>query len=315
MQSALRSRSNLLRIFGTILALALLIYLLGQFGWEEIGEGVGRIQTWRFFAALLLMFFSRFFVVGRWHALLRSGGVKASLGQSTRITFAGLFANNFLLSTVGGDVARLGGALQMGFDGAISAASLVADRVVGLLGMSLALPFGLQGVIEESRFSLGLGWLPLAAVTQRGAFGRLVDRLLILIRRVFGALKLWLAQPQAILLALLFSLLHMASLFGAITILLDGMGESLAFLQIAGLWSLVYVVTLLPFTINAFGLQEVSIAYAFTQLGGVSGPNSAVLALLVRTLFMLASLPGALFLSDVLPGVAKAQPILKKLDE
>ena len=96
-----------------------------------------------------------------------------------------------------------------------------------------------------------------------------------------------------------------------IGILLTGMGDSLPLLQIAGLWSLVYVITLLPFTINALGLQEVTISFAFTQLGGVSAANSLVLAILVRTLFLLTSLPGALFLSDVLPGISQAR---KKLD-
>ena len=86
-------------------------------------------------------------------------------------------------------------------------------------------------------------------------------------------------------------------------------------ISIAALWSLVYLITLLPFTINAFGLQEISITYAFSEIGGISPANSLALALLIRTLFMLASLPGAFFLSDVLPGVAQAQPLLQKLDK
>ena len=93
------------------------------------------------------------------------------------------------------------------------------------------------------------------------------------------------------------------------------MGESLALIQIAGLWTLVYFITLIPFTINALGLQEVSISFAFSQLGGIDFANSLVLALLIRTLFMLASLPGAIFISDVLPGIAKAKPILSKIDD
>jgi len=46
----------------------------------------------------------------------------------------------------------------------------------------------------------------------------------------------------------------------------------------------------------------------------IAPANSLVLALLLRTLYVLASLPGALVLSDVLPGMAKAQPLLTKLD-
>lgn len=314
MRSALTSRSSLLRIFGTLLALALMIYLLGQQGWEEIAEAINSIPLWRFVSALLLMFASRFFVLARWHVLLRSGNVNVSLAQSARITFAGLFANNFLPSTVGGDMVRLGGALQLGFDGAISAASLVVDRLVGLAGMFLVLPIGLQKLALANASLAGVQSSLLVALSKEGWLGRMFRRFKKLTKRILKALKVWLKQPQALFLSLAFTLLHMTSLFLAIATLLEGMSDALSFPLIAGLWSLVYVVTLLPFTINALGLQEVSISFAFTQLGGVSPANSLVLALLVRTLFLLTSLPGAFFLSDVLPGIAKARPMLKKLD-
>jgi hypothetical protein len=83
---------------------------------------------------------------------------------------------------------------------------------------------------------------------------------------------------------------------------------------VAGLQSLVYIFTLIPISISGWGLQELSISYAFTTLGHVDPAHSLVLALLLRTLYLLVSLPGALFLSSVLPGMAKAQPLLTKLD-
>jgi hypothetical protein len=288
-----------------------MIFLLSQQGWEEISEAIGRTQLWRFLAALLLMFLSRFFVLARWHILLRSGNVDAKLAQSARITFAGLFANNFLPSTVGGDLARLGGALQLGFDGALSAASLVADRVIGLVGMFMVLPIGLQKLMAFNGIwpssSTGL----MALFASETWLGKLLRRIKALSQRVFDALKIWVNHPKALIASLAFTLLHMACLFSAIFLLLDGMGDPLSFTLIAGLWSLVYVITLIPFTINALGLQEVTISFAFTQLGGVSPANSLVLALLVRTLFLLTSLPGALFLSDVLPGISQARQKLK----
>jgi hypothetical protein len=69
------------------------------------------------------------------------------------------------------------------------------------------------------------------------------------------------------------------------------------------LWSLVYFITLLPFSINGYGLQEVSLAFIFTRLGGLSSPTALTLAILVRTITMIASLPGALFV----PGIMAAR--------
>jgi hypothetical protein len=314
MQTELKSRNSLLRILGTGLALILMVYLLRQQDWGEIMAAIGQIQAWRFLMALALMMCSRFFVIGRWHWLLRSGGVDVTWQQSSRITFAGLFANNFLPTTVGGDLARLGGALHMGFDAAISTASLVVDRVVGLAGMALALPIGLMRVLEAQTSTSTVGVLQILLAAEAGFLSRWSNRLVNLVRRVLAALQRWLARPSSLLISFGFTFLHMACLFAAISILLTGMGEPLPFLQIAGLWSLVYLITLLPFSINALGLQELSVTYAFSQLGGISTANSVVLALLVRALFMLASLPGAFFLSELLPGAAQARLLLNKLD-
>jgi uncharacterized membrane protein YbhN (UPF0104 family) len=253
------------------------------------------------------MLISRLAVSARWHVLLRSAGVKTTWAQSIRLTLAGLFAGNFLPTTVGGDVARLGGALQMGFDAAISAASLIVDRLIGLVGMFLTLPVGLQLFLQNGNLAAG------GLMAAPGVFGKAASWLRSIFARVLAAVRLWLSRPAALIASLGFTLLHMACLFAAMYVLLEDLHEPLPFWTIAGLWSLVYVVTLVPFTINAFGLQEVTITYAFNQLGGLSAPNSLVLAVLVRSLFMLASLPGALFLSDVLPGISKAQPLLNKL--
>ena len=58
--------------------------------------------------------------------------------------------------------------------------------------------------------------------------------------------------------------------------------------------------TLLPVSINGLGLQELSIAVLFSSFGGVSEHAGLALAVLMRMLYMLASLPGALFLPGLL---------------
>ena len=86
-------------------------------------------------------------------------------------------------------------------------------------------------------------------------------------------------------------------------LLRQGLGEPLPFWSIAGFWSFTYFVTLLPISINGLGLQELSMTFIFTTLGGVSVSTAATAALLVRTIQMLASIPGAAFLPDILSGM------------
>ena len=69
---------------------------------------------------------------------------------------------------------------------------------------------------------------------------------------------------------------------------------------IGGLYSLVYFVTLIPISVNGYGLQEISMTIIFSNLGNATVSNGLTVALLFRTLMLLASLPGVLFLPDIL---------------
>ena len=91
----------------------------------------------------------------------------------------------------------------------------------------------------------------------------------------------------------------LAGLFGSVQLLLLGLGESMSFWTVAGLWALVYVASGLPISLNGIGLQELSFSYAYTTLGGASEPSALIVAVLVRVLTALWSLPGA----PVLPGI------------
>jgi len=285
-----------LRWAGTALAAGLLIYLLSRQGWAEIASAAGRIPWWRFLLAFASVVVSRMAVAGRWHVLMRSAGTGISLQQSIRLTFAMLFSSNFLPTTIGGDVIRLAGAIRLGFDQATSVASLVVDRLVGMTGMAMALPFGLPGYLQylqnsPSVSTLSIPWME--SLSQR-------------IRRFFHdttrALATWLHRPRSLLGALAFTWVHMLGTFGAVWLLLGGMDEPISFWLVMGLWSATYFVTLLPISINGMGVQELAMTFFYVAIGGIAQTNGLTLALLMRVLQMVASLPGALFLPDIMAG-------------
>jgi uncharacterized membrane protein YbhN (UPF0104 family) len=301
----------LLRLFGTVLALVLLIYLLREQGWQEIGQAIQQIPWWQLLLALVMMLLSRLAVCGRWYILLRSSGVKMTLAQSTRITFAGLFGNNFLPTTIGGDVIRLAGTLQLGLDAAICTASLIVDRLVGMAGMAMAVPFGLPRFLEVTslqnylpgeapQLSFGIASLPLGKYWQK-----VIDLGMMLTRRVLQALTLWIKQPRSLLTALVFTWLNMLGLFGVIWLLFVSMGQHVSFWQTGGLYSIVYFITLLPLSINGYGIQEVSMTFIFSSIGGATVQSGLTTAILFRTLMMITSLPGAVFVPGLLAQIKK----------
>lgn len=296
------NKGLVLRLAGTFISLGLLFVLLSQQGWSQIGAAVLRIPLWRFGLALGLMLASRLAVAMRWHILLKSVGMKISLNDTLRITFSGLFASNFLPTTIGGDVIRLFGAMQLKLDGTLSAASLVVDRLTGMAGMAAALPFGLPQLMN----SFVIQALQINALSQ-GFFVSTINsskRLFVSLRHflkgLIGALSGWFGKPISLFWALIATFMHMFFLFMTIDILLAGLDERMSFWLVGGLWSAVYFLTLIPISINGYGLQEVSLGVIFSQAGNIAIQSSLTLALLIRTLAMLASLPGALFIPQIM---------------
>jgi hypothetical protein len=305
------SKAFWIRLAGTLLALALLVNLLGQQGWEEILLAMQKITLWQLLAALALNLVSRMAICGRWHVLLRGANLSIRFSQTVRITFAGLFASNFLPTTIGGDVVRLAGAVQLRFDSAVSTASLVVDRLVGMAGMAMALPFGLSAFSAAFLQPQATGFhiISLSATTLpwnkrlKNKVGNWTGVIILFIQRMLGSLKLWVTHPGSLLAALGFTWGHMLCIFASIWLLLYGLGEPVSFWLIAGMWSVVYFITLVPISINGYGLQEISLAFIFTRVAGVSTSTALTVAILYRTVFMIASLPGAIFV----PGIMAAR--------
>jgi uncharacterized protein (TIRG00374 family) len=178
------NRQLLLRGAGSLLAIGLLVFLIAQ-NWNEVVLAIRQIPLWRFLLATALIFVSRFFVIGRWHVLLRAAKLNISFSRTAALTFTGLFANNFLPTTIGGDVVRFAGAAEMGYDSSIVLASLVADRLAGMAGMATVLPFGLIPL-----WSWGAG-----RISQSIALAALWKKAWEFVLRTFRALTIWLKKP------------------------------------------------------------------------------------------------------------------------
>jgi uncharacterized membrane protein YbhN (UPF0104 family) len=288
------NRRYLLRFLGTLLAIGLIFVLVTREGeWIDVLTALKQISWLRILLSLLLVLMSRLFVATRWYVLLRSGKVKISFSDATALTFTGIFASNFLPTTIGGDVIRLAGAIQMGYDRAVCLASIAADRVIGMLAMIFTLPFGLI----PAWYGLGHGGIQ--SLTFASLFARLRD----FFKRTFQAFSIWLKQPLALLAALACAWGHMLCTFLTLYVLIEGLGWHVGFWLIAGLWSLAYFVTLVPISINGYGVQELSLTFLFSTIGGLSTTAGLTIALLIRVLYLAASLPGAVYMPLILGAI------------
>ena len=85
---------------------------------------------------------------------------------------------------------RLAGVMQMGFDRAISLASIAADRLVGLAGMLFAVPFGLPPAWESLQELVAFRHLALMVSLQRP---------LRFARRTLQTFSTWLHQRNTLI--------------------------------------------------------------------------------------------------------------------
>jgi uncharacterized membrane protein YbhN (UPF0104 family) len=163
---------------------------------------------------------------------------------------------------------------------------------MGLAGMALALPLGLIPI-----FSLNSG------VSQALALSVLFQKGLDFAKRTLASFSIWMKKPFALGVSLFAAFGNMVFIYLSIYLLLIGIGRPVSYWLVAGMYTLTYFVTLVPISINGLGVQELSMTYLLIQLGGLSSSESAMVALLTRLLFILASLPGAFSLPSVLAAV------------
>ncbi|MGA7192553.1 MAG: lysylphosphatidylglycerol synthase transmembrane domain-containing protein [Anaerolineales bacterium] len=285
------NRRFLLRFVGTLLAIGLIVFLFRGQGWDEIVTAFKQISFSQILLAFVLILLSRFCVVLRWYILLRAGNVKISFSDALALTFTGLFSSNFLPTTIGGDVVRLAGAMQMGYDRAVSLASLVADRLIGALAMIFTVPFGLIPA-----------WHILASASSASAMAvpAIFQKTWDFIKRTLQTFSIWFKNPLALFAALACTWGHVLCTCLALAVLISALGEHMSFWLIVGLWSISYFVTLIPISINGYGVQELSLTFLFSRVGGISPAAGLTLAVMIRVFYMVASLPGAVYLPAIL---------------
>ena len=271
METKPKNRWNvIIRWVGTIIAIVILIYLFSQ---------IGAAETWQLFSAFPVGGLPRcsYACLSRALRLLGAGIAFCRCRRyvpwegGLRLTFAGLFASNVLPTTVGGDVVRLAGAVRIGINPALAAASLIADRLVGMAGMFLALPFAIPSFVAYLNQNGTRSSVPLFSAVPfvSNAWNKIQQ----VFKNVFSNFKYWAKNPLILLRALGFTFIHMLATFLIVQILIEGMGRACLSGRIAGLWSLTYFITLLPISINGLGLQEVTITDLFSVVGGLQPPQ------------------------------------------
>jgi len=314
-----------LRVAVVVCGMAWVIYWFSQGQrWANLKQILGQMNPW-IFAATLAVFITGQILVGfRWWLLLRTQSIFINLWAAVKLHFLGLFYNNVMPSSVGGDLIRAWYVTRHTnkmFEGALS---VFVDRAIGLLSTLVIAAF------FYLLFLKGSGAV-VTSENQDGIFNSLAQHKGIIlcattaVLLIFGILFLF--KRGRMILMKSWSLIRTHSIQitnklrtaifiycrSPLTILAAfGITVFLQIMTITGFWflgmnlgigvsikyyyvffTLTWVLGAIPVSIGGVFVVEVFLASLFIKFAGVGEEAASALAFCQRAVWMLASLPGA----------------------
>ncbi len=291
-----KALAGVIRWIGTLVSLALFIWLISRQKWDVVLAKATGIPAWILLLVLVLYLLSFGFNTLRWCILLWAQEVRITFWQAFRISWAGNFASQFLPSTIGGDGLRVVGIFRYTDRKVIAIGSVILDRITNMVAWVCLIPvpwliFGasLGKLFSGAALAAPPGWL-------RRQFGHYFPK-------VVAAFKTWAWHPWAFAYAFLAAwpsnLLPMAGLY----LIARQLGMDVSFWQVIGVQTITYFITVLPISFNGWGLREVTYTTLYIALGATL-EQASTLALVTRFLMILATVPGALWLSGAVADAA-----------
>lgn len=288
-----RSLAVWIRWIGTILSLGLFAWLVTRLDWEALRAQLGGLNPWALALALGLYLVSQAFNTLRWCTLLWAHGVLITFWQAFRITWSGIFASNFLPSTIGGDGLRIVAILPYTRSKSVAFGSVALDRLINMAAMTclLPLPFWIFGDKLNALFALALPF----------DLRKLAERYF---PKIAAALREWASRPAAFGWAFLAAWPSNLVFMLANYVVARQLGMEISFVQMMAVQTVAYFLSVLPISVNGYGVREVTFTTLLVALGA-SLEQASAMAVITRFLVVLVTVPGALWVSSVASDVAE----------
>ncbi|OGC50289.1 hypothetical protein A2716_03715 [candidate division WWE3 bacterium RIFCSPHIGHO2_01_FULL_40_23] len=284
-------KKTLIKVFVSIFLLALIFYKIDKRLFIESIKGIDF-----FYLPIILSFIILNYVVSslRWRKLLSifDGTEHVKLFTLVKLYFIGAFFNNFLPTSIGGDVYkafRLGRYIK---DHSKAFAATFMERFSGVVILSLFATYGLIGVFKIYGFLMFFGfWVAIFV------FFKVIDKLSLKIRKLkefSDALKVYKGQKGVLIYAFITSIF--VQVFSILT--QHFIFVSLGFPIPLGFSFFAFpVIILASFFIpsqNSFGVQDALYGLLFLQVG-VSLEGAISASIVYHLIRLLVSLLGGVF--------------------
>jgi glycosyltransferase 2 family protein len=124
-------KGTILRVLVSISFIALLVYLMRD-DFPVIAKTLRGADKSLILLSTAIFMSTVFLLAWRLRIIFRSSGLQIRFGQAVNLTFIGYFFNNFLPTSVGGDIVKAMCAARITGEAVSSVTSVVMDRIFGL---------------------------------------------------------------------------------------------------------------------------------------------------------------------------------------
>ena len=276
-----KTLSQALRVFVSVFFIVLLLYIMrGKY--PQILKAFTSTKVPVFLLGLLIFAAAAFVASIRLRLLIEAQGITVTLKEALGLTFIGYFFNNFLPTSIGGDVVKAYYLSKKTDKKAGAYASVFVDRVIGLFTMILmaflALFFVEEGVADSTLryiiYAITLGSIVSITLMTNKRLAQKFSFLFFIInpikeklRKAYEAIHQYQYQKTLMLKSFLISFLSQMLFFTSLGVVALSIGSRIPVKDLLIKMPIVSMMSLLP-SINGLGLREGSTVVLFGPLIG-----------------------------------------------
>ena len=294
-----------------VVSAGVIAYLLWQIDVGRTIDLIGSSNGWDLLGAYAIFLATTWGMAWRWQALLASKGIQEPLGWLTKLYFVGYAAGQVLPTSIGGDAVRIAAHARRRPDVKGEAAGAVLmERVLGSAGTLVLVAIGLVLAIGRYDNIQLLIWLELAFVVfVLGLFALLFSRrtnawlqerggarrLARAFRSVWLALHGYREKASVLWIVLAVTVVLQFARIIAIWLCGEAVGLNLSPLVYIVMGPLLFLVMMVPFTINGLGVRE-AFFIAFLARFDVSADAAFATGFLFYAVTVATSIPGGVIM-------------------
>jgi len=287
-----------------VVSLGLIMFLISQVDFKEIVSILKNVDIAMLTYALILLIIQVFIATTRWQLVLKCQKIELDYKKTLQIFWSGLFFNQAMPSSVGGDVIRGYYLKKQGMTLGRATLGVLIDRLFGIVGLVLlvlaSLPL-LFELVNDPIARTGILFIAFGILFAL-IFIFFIDKLpvdfshLKIIRGFYylsqGGRHCISARYNGLIILVISILIHLISVVAVITIA-TGLGINIEWSGFLLMIPLVTLIMVVPISIAGWGVREGVMVVGFGYLGVVSEAALA-LSILYGLSILLVALPGGI---------------------